>query len=130
MARIFTLEEAEALLPRLRELLGEMQAKKSALDSLRTALAELEARAAGNGHLLRAGMAEKRKEAEGLAERLNALLAELNTLGCELKGIEQGLVDFPWEREGQTVYLCWRLGEERIGYWHEIEAGFAGRQPL
>jgi hypothetical protein len=48
----------------------------------------------------------------------------------ELKDVEQGLLDFPHEREGRVVYLCWRLGEEGIGWWHDLDVGFAGRQPL
>ncbi|MGH7488523.1 MAG: DUF2203 domain-containing protein [bacterium] len=51
-------------------------------------------------------------------------------MGCELKGVDEGLIDFPSEREGQTVYLCWKLGEERIEWWHELDTGFAGRQRL
>ena len=71
-----------------------------------------------------------RREAQALVKRLNELLAEINGLGCELKGLDEGLIDFPTERDGRTVYLCWRLGEERIAYWHELDTGFAGRQPL
>lgn len=130
MPRTFTLEEATALLPRLRAILTEMQEKKTALDPLREELVGLARRAAGNGHAIAQELRRKQAQARALAERLNALLAEITELGCELKGIDQGLIDFPSEREGRTVYLCWQLGEERIGHWHELEAGFAGRQPL
>ena len=51
-------------------------------------------------------------------------------LGCHLKGIEPGLVDFPTVRDEETVYLCWREGEEAIGFWHTLDGGFTGRQPL
>jgi hypothetical protein len=57
-------------------------------------------------------------------------MAELDDLGVELKGIDDGLIDFPTTREGRVVYLCWRLGEDEIGWWHETDGGFAGRQPL
>jgi hypothetical protein len=130
MPRTFTLEEATAMLPRLREILTEMQEKKPAVDRLRTELEALQQTAAGNGHSLGGEMKAKRKEAEELVERLNALLAEINELGCEMKGLDQGLIDFPSNRDGRIVYLCWRLGEERIEYWHELDTGFAGRQPL
>lgn len=130
MPRTFTLEEANALLPRLREILGEMQQRNSELDRLRGELAELARRAAGNGHLLQSELRRKRDEAQTMAQRLNELLAEINGLGCELKGLEQGLIDFPAERDGRTVYLCWQYGEDEIGYWHELETGFAGRRPL
>jgi hypothetical protein len=62
--------------------------------------------------------------------QLNERLARINSWGCELKGVDEGLIDFPSEREGRVVYLCWRLGEDAIRWWHEIDSGFAGRQPL
>ena len=130
MPRVFTVDEATALLPRLREIVPELQDKKLALDRLRHELEEATQAAAGNGHLQAEELSQKRREAQVLAERLNKLLAEVNELGCELKGLEEGLIDFPTQREGRTVYLCWRLGEEEIAYWHELDTGFAGRQPL
>ena len=130
MPRTFTLEEATALLPRLRAILLEMQDKKPALDALREELVELARTARGNGHLAGRELATKRKEAEALVERLNELHGEINELGCELKGVEEGLIDFRAERDGRTVYLCWKLGEAEIGYWHDLDSGFAGREPL
>lgn len=62
--------------------------------------------------------------------RFAGLLEELRALGVELKDPFQGLVDFPAERQGQAVWLCWRLGEDKVGHWHELESGFAGRQPI
>ena len=73
---------------------------------------------------------DKQKAAQELIERLNKLGAELRELGCELKGIDEGLIDFPAEREGRTIYLCWRLGEDAITHWHEVDTGFGGRQSL
>ncbi|MEX1252879.1 MAG: DUF2203 domain-containing protein [Dehalococcoidia bacterium] len=130
MPRLFTIEEATALLPRLSEMLVEMQAAKPAVDALREQLDELTASSAGNGHVLEPEVKRKKDDAQRLVERLNELLAELNEIGCELKGLEEGLIDFQSERDGRTVYLCWKLGEEGIGYWHELDTGFAGRQPL
>ncbi|MEX2247136.1 MAG: DUF2203 domain-containing protein [Dehalococcoidia bacterium] len=127
----FTLEEAEAMLPRLREELTAMQACKHELDELRTALTEAAAKSSGNGHVQdEARLGEQRRRAESLVERMNDGLARINGWGVELKGMDEGLADFPSEREGRIVYLCWRLGEDRIGWWHEVDAGFAGRQPL
>ena len=65
-----------------------------------------------------------------LVEEINQRLAKLNEWGIELKGLDEGLIDFPSERDGRTVYLCWKLGEDRIEWWHELDTGFAGRQPL
>ena len=130
MARLFTLEEATALLPRLREVLPEMQAKKAALDTVRHELALMTRTAAGNGHLQGGEAEHKRKEGQELAERLNALLAEVQGMGCELKGLDEGLIDFPAERDGHSIYLCWKLGEDTIAHWHDQDSGFAGRQPL
>ncbi|MCH8995045.1 MAG: DUF2203 domain-containing protein [Chloroflexi bacterium] len=130
MPRIFTLDEAAALLPRLGEILSEMREKQPELDRLRAELATMTRTASGNGHLIREELVNKRHQAQTLAERLNALLAEISGFGCELKGLGEGLIDFPAEREGRTVYLCWKLGEERIAYWHELDTGFASRQPL
>lgn len=130
MPRLFTLDEASALIPRLRDFLTEMQETKAQVDRLQSELAALSRAASGNGHLLVAQMERKRREAQSLSERLNKGLEEINGLGCELKGLEEGLIDFPAEREGRTVYLCWKLGEDRIEYWHELDTGFAGREPL
>lgn len=60
--------------------------------------------------------------------QFNSIMDELESMGCVLKGISQGLVDFPSLRDGKEVYLCWKAPEERIEYWHDIHAGFAGRQ--
>jgi hypothetical protein len=57
-------------------------------------------------------------------------MSELDGIGVQLKRIDDGLVDFPSERDGRVVNLCWRLGEDTIAWWHELDAGFAGRQPL
>ena len=130
MARMFSLDEANALIPRLTEVVREMQAKKPEVDSLREELGDMTETASGNGHLVEGDMRQKRSRAQILVERLNELLEELSGIGCELKGVEEGLVDFPTMREGRTVYLCWKLGEERIEFWHELDTGFPGRQPL
>jgi hypothetical protein len=129
--KLFTLEEAEALLPKARDELLAMQACKREIDVLREALVDVAGRATGNGHVKdEDSVAEKRRRAEALVEQLNERLARLNEWGIELKGLDEGLLDFPSEREGRVVYLCWKLGEERIAWWHEIDVGFAGRQPL
>jgi hypothetical protein len=70
------------------------------------------------------------KEAAQLARDIDGYVAEIRELGVQMKGFDTGLVDFPGEVEGRPVLLCWQLGEETVQYWHEEDAGFAGRQPL
>jgi hypothetical protein len=70
------------------------------------------------------------RETEALARDIDGYIAEIRELGVEFKGFDTGLVDFPGEVDGKPVLLCWQLGEETVQYWHEEDAGFAGRQPL
>jgi len=70
------------------------------------------------------------KELDLAVTRLEELVDELSNVGVELKDYEQGLVDFIGRHEGRDVYLCWKLGEDRITHWHELNAGFAGRKPV
>ncbi len=122
--KVFTLEQANACLPLLEELLDEMQeVRKLILESAPEAETML-ARASGNGGSKKAG------EHLLLLQRFQAAQATLQDIGCELKDLDLGLVDFPSYREGHLVYLCWKRGEPRVEFWHPIDAGFAGRQPL
>jgi hypothetical protein len=70
------------------------------------------------------------RELQDLAREIDVFVAELRAVGVEFKGYDVGLVDFPSEIHGRRVYLCWRLGEPAVEHWHEVDAGFAGRQPL
>ena len=130
MSRLFTLDEASELLPRLQAILLELQEKKRVLDRLQQQIGLLTGRASGNGHLLAKDLADKRREEEALSTQMNKLLEEITSMGCELKGIDEGLIDFPCERDGRVVYLCWKLGEDRIEWWHDVDTGFAGRERL
>ena len=123
-ARFFTLEEANACLPRLRELLGEIQDVRKRVLASRPETWPVLQKAIGNGG--------SKKAAELVFEfnRLERAAQEIKEMGCLLKDVDQGLVDFLSRREGREVYLCWRYGEERVAYWHDLTAGFAGRQPL
>ena len=127
--RLFTLEEALALLPVVGRLITEIQASREQVAEQSAELDRLLGLTGGNGHL-RQSVEVTRKQVEDTATALQSLMNELAELGVELKGIEQGLADFPSERDGRVVYLCWQLGEETISYWHELDTGFAGREPL
>ena len=127
--RLFTLDEALEILPVVRELLRQIQAAKDGLDKSSAVLEALLAMTSANGNL-QADTDKARHAAELAAMELQDRIDELDGLGVDLKGIEDGLVDFPCEREGRVIYLCWRLGEETISWWHELDTGFAGRQRL
>ena len=70
------------------------------------------------------------QEVQELAAEIDGYIGELTDLGIEFKDYERGLVDFPGERDGRPVYLCWQVGEPEVRFWHELETGFLGRQPL
>jgi hypothetical protein len=122
--KLFTVEEANALLPRLRELLDDLALHRDALREKAPHLEPILAAASSNG----GGRAGSEYGVE--AYKLYLAIARIQELGVFLKDLDMGLLDFPHERGGRVVFLCWHPPEERIGYWHEIEAGYAGRQPL
>jgi len=125
----FTLEAAEALLPRLSALIRETRLRKESLDREREKAWALSTRMKSNGHTT-AGDVTAAPAAEAAASEMQSLIQQIADLGCELKDIDQGLVDFPALMDGREVYLCWKLGEPAIAWWHELDAGFAGRRPL
>jgi hypothetical protein len=128
--RLFSPEEASAMLPTLRRLVGRLREAKRELDRESAELEALLERSAGNGHGLGQEVARRRASVANLAAEIEDLLSEVQDLGCEVKGVDEGLIDFRSWREGRVVYLCWRLGEDAIRFWHELDTGFAGRQPL
>ena len=129
MPQTFTLAEARALLPEVRGLAEAMRDRKRAFDANTRVLKQAGEQSHGNGHGPREAL-NAQAEAERLAQEIQDRIQRLAALGVEVKGIDEGLVDFPSERDGRVVYLCWRLGEPDILYWHELHAGFRGRQPL
>jgi hypothetical protein len=130
MARYFTREEAEALLPQVSVVLRDIQREHATMKEHELELEGLEMRARGNGHHLHERIAKLQQELTRSIQTLRSLAAELERFGCELKDPETGLIDFLGLRDGHEIYLCWRLGEDRIHYWHELHTGFAGRQPF
>lgn len=130
MAGYFTREEAEALLPQVSVILLDIQREHAATREHEEELEELEMRARGNGHHLHERIAKLQRALDKHIQVLRSLVTELERFGCELKDPETGLIDFLGLRDGREIYLCWRLGEERINFWHELHAGFAGRQPF
>jgi hypothetical protein len=122
MARkLFSVEEANALLPRLSPVLVELRRQFEEAVGIREEIARI-ARFDG-------GSAERESWSETLNE-VAQLLGKLEEWGVELKDVSTGLVDFPTVMEGEEAYLCWRLGEPEVSFWHTIEGGFQGRRPL
>jgi len=126
--RLFTVDEANDLLPALRPLMKRIF---DHLDFLRNKSEAVirEERLSPNSPVLMERLQENNAIAR-LIQEVKGLVEEINSYGCVCKGAEQGLVDFPCVLGGEIVFLCWRYGEESIGHWHRIEDGFAGRRPL
>ena len=122
--RLFTVEEANALLPKLLELLEDVACHRDALRERAPHMEPIIRSASANGG--------GKTGSEYGVEAYNLYLAveRIRELGVILKDLDAGLLDFPHEREGRVVFLCWHPPEERVAFWHEIEAGYAGRQPI
>ncbi len=118
------MEEANALLPRLKEILDDVARHRSYLREKAPHMEPIDRSSGANGG--------GRAGSEYGVEAYNLYLAveRIGGLGVILKDLDMGLLDFPHEREGRVVFLCWHPPEEQVAFWHEIEAGYAGRQPL
>ena len=129
--RHFTPEEANAALPDVRPLVERMVEHRRAHVEALERQEELEGRIRGNGGgIPPAELAETAAEVERHARELARAVDDIVELGVEVKDLDEGLVDFPALRRGETVLLCWQLGEDEVGYWHSVEDGFAGRRRL
>ncbi len=131
--RLFTLAEANALLPRVRDLIQTLHAKGARLEALQEQLASFRRlKQQGDHEAPRESRVVKETlgEVDNIAAAIHGVLVDLHQTGCELKDARMGLVDFHSVREERVVYLCWRLGEDTIRFWHELDTGFSGRQPL
>jgi len=124
--KLFTLSEANALLPTVRRIAATIARAHNRIASMQeSARAAAENSARGGGFM--ADGPQYVTDLMCLAEHTG----ELEALGVQLKDYGRGLLDFPSMREGRVVLLCWQLGEgDRIEWWHDLETGFAGRQPI
>ncbi|MGH7575212.1 MAG: DUF2203 domain-containing protein [Longimicrobiales bacterium] len=124
-ARFFSLEEASRMLPLVRRILEDIEAHWRELEPriIRLRALPLAARRTRDGKALE-------EELEARAAEIDGLVAELQDLGCYFKGFQEGLVDWCSLYAGRPVFLCWKLGEPEIAWWHQVDAGFAGRQPI
>lgn len=129
--RHFTPEEANAALVEVRPLVERMVEQRRAHVQALERQEELESRIKGNGGgIPPAQLAEAAADVERYARELAQSVDDIVELGVQVKDLDEGLVDFPALSRGETVLLCWQLGEEEIGFWHPVEEGFAGRRPL
>jgi hypothetical protein len=130
--RYFDRDEAEELLPLISGVLTQARQQKETMDGLDHELARAAAKIMMLGGWIppHRELSEKRALREQAREKIAEAIQQIHETGCVVKDLDEGLVDFPSMREGREVYLCWKLGEERIGFWHGIDEGFAGRKPL
>jgi hypothetical protein len=130
-ARLFTIEQANAMLPLVRAITSDLAALARDVVERRQRLAILTAgRELKKGDPYSDELAQIETDLTLDSQRLVEYMDELKALGVEPKGAMEGLVDFPAEMEGRIVFLCWKLGEPEVLHWHDLEAGFAGRQSL
>src|SRR5579871_5350361 len=131
LVRHFTPAEANAALEHVRPLVEQLVAVRAEHIAAIDRQEELERKIRGNGGgIPPATLAEATEEVDALARRLAKLVDEINEHGATVKDLDTGLVDFPALRNGETVLLCWQLGEDEIAFWHRTDDGFAGRRPL
>lgn len=123
--RYFSLEEANRMLPLVRRIVEDIAEQWRDLEPLIARWQALDAEERRDP-----GLADTRTAIETRTEALEALVAELQELGCHFKGFQEGLVDWHTLYAGRPVFLCWKLGEPEIAWWHQVDAGFAGRQPI
>lgn len=127
--RLFSVEEVNALIPKLEQLIARMQRRGA---ELRQAVQEAMRERGGETDeaIPVAELLRLRPDVEPAAREMESVLQEIEDLGGEFKGLDLGLVDFRGEVEGEVVLLCWQYGEAEVAFYHPLDTGFAGRQPL
>jgi hypothetical protein len=118
--RRFTVEQANKALPLVQRIASDIVATHGQAVKLQQELERVDAK----------GRADVQRQLEQSMHRLEDLVDELSEIGCELKDYQMGLIDFTGRHKGHDVCLCWKLGEEHVGWWHEADSGYAGRQPV
>ena len=130
--RTFTLDEAHTLLPVLESLLKQGIQGKKLIEEVDAELQEVTHRIFLNGGTLVnvVHLARRKAEREKAIQRIKDAIAEIDSTGVQVKDLDVGLLDFPCKVEGEIILLCWKLGEPKIGHWHNTTEGFAGRKPI
>lgn len=122
--KLFTLDEANAFVPQLLELVPRIQKLSISLNNDFPDIKNAREKAKWNGG------SDQGVDYLNAVLKYNDLMHRIEGMGCEVKGIREGLVDFPSLREGREVYLCWRMPEKEILFWHDLNTGFSGRKPI
>jgi hypothetical protein len=130
--RTFTLDEAQSLLPILESLLRAAIDGKKLMEEVEAEMQSLNHRIFLNGgtHVDVVSVARRKAERTKAEQKAKDALAEIDSIGVQVKDLDIGLLDFPCQAEGRVVLLCWRMGEPSITHWHSTEEGFAGRKPI
>jgi hypothetical protein len=130
--KTFTLEEAQSLLPVLEALLKRAMESKAGAEEVEGELSALAHRIHLTGGMFVnvAAVAAQRQRLEEHTQRARETVAEIDEIGVQVKDLDSGLLDFPCRLEDEVVLLCWKRGETAIDYWHTMESGFRGRQPI
>ena len=128
--KYFTPAQANAMLPLVRSIVKDISALSHSLRDRHSRLNRLQQGGVGKGLITEAQLEEEQAAWERDQERLQDCVSELTDLGVEIKDLFVGLVDFPCMKDGREINLCWRLDEPTLAWWHEVNAGFAGRRPL
>jgi hypothetical protein len=129
--KTFTLEQANKMLPLVRAIVTDIVKQNQIVVELKTRLTGLKGdRRKSTDDVYSEELAHSRSILDSEEDTLRNYLDELVKLGVEPKGLDDGLCDFPSIKNGQPIYLCWRLGEPEVAHWHELDSGFKGRQPI
>ncbi len=127
--KVFTIEEANGLIPKLTEWFKELHAKGEELSSLEVEIDSLEL-IAKNPEGPSKDLSDKLDQYNNAVDNFYAIIDKIHKEGCYIKDVNAGLIDFYAVENEEVVYLCWRLGEEKINFWHEVGKGFKDRQPI
>ena len=132
MSKIFTLQEAERLVPTVKQLLQRAIESKSEVETVEGELQGISERInlLGGSEINPAAVLKLKRGKDEALRTLRNVVGQIEASGCLVKDLDSGLVDFPALLGDEEVYLCWKLGEDSISYWHRVEEGFAGRKPI
>jgi hypothetical protein len=130
--KTFTLDEAQSLLPVLESLLKRAIEGKRAAEEVESGLSEISRRIylSGGMRVDASAIAKQRAALESHVQLIRESIAEIDSIGVQVKDLDAGLLDFPCRLDDQVVLLCWRMGEPAIEHWHPVDSGFKDRQPV